>query len=135
MMLKIIKKLLRDEGDERQVQNILNVLQTYVNLSGSVGQVRARDHFLKFLTSQCVSESASEQLTEKHLQASKKLFNIAHCLGAIMDVNSWFIVLQTMHRFDGQLSRAQQQAQTLETTQQHHDLQMLQMWSQELVIQ
>ena len=44
----------------------------------------------------CKTESDSHALSDKNIQVCKSLLNIAHCLGYLLDVKSWFIILQTM---------------------------------------
>jgi len=41
-----------------------------------------------------------DSLTEKNLQASKTLLNIAHCFGYMLDVKSWYIILETMQKIE-----------------------------------
>ncbi len=39
-------------------------------------------------------------LTDKNIQVCKTLLNIAHCLGYILDVRSWYIILECMQRIE-----------------------------------
>lgn len=39
-------------------------------------------------------------LTDKNVQICKTLLNIAHCLGYILDVKSWYIILETMQKIE-----------------------------------
>jgi hypothetical protein len=39
-------------------------------------------------------------LNERNIQVCKTLLNIAHCLGYILDVKSWYIILETMQRIE-----------------------------------
>ena len=45
-----------------------------------------------------IDNASANDLTLKHIQISKKLFNIAHCLGGILDVDSWHIILTTIQK-------------------------------------
>ena len=39
-------------------------------------------------------------MTEKNIQICKTLLNIAHCLGYMLDVRSWFIILEALQRIE-----------------------------------
>ena len=39
-------------------------------------------------------------MNEKNIQVCKTLLNIAHCLGFILDVKSWYIILETMQKIE-----------------------------------
>ena len=39
-------------------------------------------------------------MTDKNIQICKTLLNIAHCLGYILDVKSWYIILETMQKIE-----------------------------------
>lgn len=45
-------------------------------------------------------------LTEKNIQICKTLLNIAHCLGYLLDVRSWYIILDTMQRIEAVIKNA-----------------------------
>jgi hypothetical protein len=49
IVTKFMKVLFKYEQDERQLQNLLNIIQIWVTLSGSVGSFKVRDQFLKML--------------------------------------------------------------------------------------
>lgn len=88
-------------------------------MCGSIQCFEPRDAFLESLCSFCLTEqplhftktnsqtaqNKGEQtkeysLTDKNVQICKTLLNIAHCLGYILDVKSWYIILETMQRIE-----------------------------------
>ena len=45
------------------------------------------------------------QLTERNILISKTVLNIAHCLCHILDVKSWFVILETMQKVEDIVKR------------------------------
>ena len=62
-------------------------------------------------------EDNGREFTNKHIQATKTLFNIAHCLGGILDVTSWHIVLATLQKTELYLSKMKNLSNSAKTTQ------------------
>jgi hypothetical protein len=48
-------------------------------------------------------QNATKNFAEKNVHICKTLFNVAHCLGSILDSKSWFIILQTMQEIEEQI--------------------------------
>ena len=114
-LLQVLQNLLRITNEESNIQLLLNCYQNFIGVCGSVQCYEPRDGFLESLCSFCLSEnitstqitkqgSSNKQevsskehiLTDKNVQICKTLLNIAHCLGYILDVKSWYIILETM---------------------------------------
>lgn len=87
---------------------MFNILQNWVNISGTLQLKKIRDNAIRILSSVSINENL-DSLTQKNIQAYKVLTNISHCLGSkdtfsfldLMDTNSWFIIFQTMQNFEG----------------------------------
>jgi hypothetical protein len=105
-------------------QNFIGVCGS-VSLKGTAGNLPydARDAFLESLCSFCLTPVAQQDkpatqgtrvstqnstdftLTDKNLQICKTLLNIAHCLGYLLDVRSWYLLLDCMQRIETTISR------------------------------
>ncbi|CAD8061414.1 unnamed protein product [Paramecium sonneborni] len=107
LTLKTIQNLMINLNDEIQYQSILNSIQTWINLSGSLGQNKTRDVYIKFLSSLCVAKQ-NASLTKNQLQSAKTLFNIAQ-LGNLLDIKSWYIIMKAMQQFETLLQKSQNQ--------------------------
>ncbi|CAD8132929.1 unnamed protein product [Paramecium octaurelia] len=107
LTLKTVQNLMINLNDEIQYQSILNSIQTWINLSGSLGQNKTRDAFIKFLSSLCVAKQ-NTTLTKNQLQSAKTLFNIAQ-LGNLLDIKSWYIIMKAMQQFETLLQKSQNQ--------------------------
>lgn len=93
---------------------LLKAYQSCIGACGSANCFEARDAFLSSLCSQCVTSSyppsfvagsqpkklsSSESIiNERNILICKTLLNIAHCLCHILDVKSWFLILETMQK-------------------------------------
>ena len=44
-------------------------------------------------------------LTERNILICKTVLNIAHCLCHILDVKSWFVILETMQKVEDIIKR------------------------------
>ncbi len=72
---------------------MLNSMQTWIKILGTLELEKNRDSFMylfdyyfrRTLCSFCIPNEISEDLHSKHIDTSNVLFNIAHCLGDIMD--------------------------------------------------
>ena len=53
------------------------------------------------------STTSEEQLTitERNIPICKTFFNIAHCLCHILDVKSWFLILETMQKIENVIDK------------------------------
>ena len=51
--------------------------------------------------------AAEDQLTitERNVPICKTFFNIAHCLCHILDVKSWFLILETMQKIENVINK------------------------------
>lgn len=124
-LLSVLSNLLRTTQEESNLQTLLNCFQNFIGVCGSLanraGQLPydARDAFLETLCSFCLTPaidarqslsghktSTDFNLTEKNIQICKTLLNIAHCLGYMLDVRSWYIILDTMQRIETVIKNA-----------------------------
>ena len=80
-VLKAIKLVISKDVDEIYTQQILNCIQSWINLTGTLQLVKARDSFLRIVCNASCPKENQNELSTKHIQISKALFNIAHCLG------------------------------------------------------
>lgn len=91
--LKINKCLLQLNIDESSNQSILNALQRWVMLSGSLSLNKIMDSYLKVLAKNCIDESDNiKDLSKKNHQSITIYFNIPNCLRDILDASSWHII-------------------------------------------
>ena len=81
-LLKAIKIIIYRDVDETHTQQILNIIQSWINLTGTLQIIKARDSYLRLLCNACSPKENENELSAKHIQISKALFNIAHCLGS-----------------------------------------------------
>ncbi len=81
-LLKAIKIVINRDIDETHTQQILNIMQSWINLTGTLQITKARDSYLRLLCNSCSPKEKEVELSAKHIQISKALFNIAHCLGS-----------------------------------------------------
>ena len=81
-LLKAIKIVINRDIDETHTQQILNIMQSWINLTGTLQITKARDSYLRLLCNSCSPKENEVELSAKHIQISKALFNIAHCLGS-----------------------------------------------------
>lgn len=44
-------------------------------------------------------------ITERNVPICKTFFNIAHCLCHILDVKSWFLILETMQKIENVINK------------------------------
>ncbi|CAD8043171.1 unnamed protein product [Paramecium primaurelia] len=107
LFLKTIQNLMTNLNDETQYQTILNSLQNWIYLSNSLGQVKTREAFIKYLSSLCVTKQ-NITLTKYQLQSAKILFKIAQ-IGNLLDIKSWYIIMKTMQQFDTLIQKSQTQ--------------------------
>ncbi|EGR27359.1 hypothetical protein IMG5_197160, partial [Ichthyophthirius multifiliis] len=91
-----IKLLLTKQTDEQQFQNLLNTIQTFTNLSGSIGNVSASDQFIKAICNYSLPKNSD--MTPKNIQTNKMVLNISHCLGNLLDTNGWFYILTFLQK-------------------------------------
>jgi hypothetical protein len=94
---------------------LLNSYQNFIGVCGSISNskffgnnlvhLEARDGFLDSLCSFGSKNTEPFLLNEKNVQICKTLLNIAHCLGSILDVRSWYIVLECMQRVEGAIKK------------------------------
>ena len=124
-LLEIHQKLIRTTPDESNIQMLLKAYQSCIGACGSANCYEARDAFLQALCNECVTTIATqtaqspragrksllgghqarqvqEQLTmtERNVLICKTFFNIAHCLCHILDVKSWYLILETMQKIE-----------------------------------
>jgi hypothetical protein len=103
-------------------QNFIGVCGS-VSLKGTAGNLPydARDAFLESLCTFSLTPLTQADkpgahvirpatqgdftLTDKNLQVCKTLLNIAHCLGYLLDVRSWYLLLDCMQRIETTISR------------------------------
>jgi hypothetical protein len=81
-LLKAIKIVINRNVDETYTQQILNIIQNWINLTGTLQLLKARDSYLRLLCNSSTPKENENELSAKHIQISKALFNIAHCLGS-----------------------------------------------------
>ncbi|EGR29232.1 mon2, putative [Ichthyophthirius multifiliis] len=100
--LRIIKQLLSKQVSEQYSQNLLNQIQNWINIAGSLQLYKICDQYIKILANNCLPQKNNDEhiLKPIEIQSTKILFNIAHCLGGKLGKSSWFIMLQTMQRLD-----------------------------------
>lgn len=84
-LLKAIKSIINRDVDEIYTQQILNIIQNWINLTGTLQLMKARDSYLRLLCNSSTPKEHQNELSAKHIQISKALFNIAHCLGSILN--------------------------------------------------
>jgi len=118
-LLKVLSSLLGKVRDESNIQILLNSYQNFISVCGSVTCYVARDAFLESLCSFCLTLNANgkidgDSLQEKNIQICKTLLNIAHCLGHILDVKSWYIILETMQRIEGVINSKRKKANAIQ---------------------
>ena len=80
-LLKAIKLILPKSISETFTQQILGAVQSWIISTGTLQNLKARDSYLRVLCNSCVPRDNSNELSSKHIQSTKILFNIAHCLG------------------------------------------------------
>ena len=83
-ILKSIKIVIAKDVDEVFTQQILNIIQSWINLTGTLMIVKARDSYLRIICNASCPKEFNAEFNTKHIQISKTLFNIAHCLGGII---------------------------------------------------
>lgn len=121
MLHKCFKAMIPKDIDEVLTQQILNNLQSWINITASLQLSQARDSMLLTLCQGCLPTGISpflnicshqyftlesnKEITTKNIQTSKILFNVAHCLGGLLDVNSWHIILTTLQKTDTYLKK------------------------------
>jgi len=98
-VLQIISIIVSNCQDEALMQIVLNIYQSIINLSGTIGLKSTREKFLDSLTNFCVPNGAT-LLHSKNIYSCKTLFNIAHCLNDTFDYKSWHKILETLYRLD-----------------------------------
>lgn len=81
-LLKAIKILINRDVDEIFTQQLLNIIQNWINLAGTLQITKARDSYLRLLCNSSTPKDHENELSTKHIQISKALFNVAHCLGS-----------------------------------------------------
>lgn len=81
-LLKAIKIMINRNIDETHTQQILNIVQSWINLTGTLQIMKARDSYLRLLCNSSLPKENENELSAKNIQISKALFNIAHCLGS-----------------------------------------------------
>lgn len=81
-LLKAVKTIINKDVDETYTQQILNIIQNWINLTGTVQMMKARDSYLRLLCNSSTPKENENEMSAKHIQISKALFNIAHCLGS-----------------------------------------------------
>lgn len=92
MVYKVYKQYLHSVKDEIVLQSILNSMQFWISVCGSIGGSKMRDAFIKLLAQSCVRKDEVGQ------QESKTLFNVAHCLGKVLEVTSWHQIFLAMEQ-------------------------------------
>ena len=125
-LLEIHQKLIKTTPDESNIQMLLKAYQSCIGACGSANCYEARDAFLQALCNECVTTTTSGQsspraqgrksvmggghgskaavaeltMTERNILICKTFFNIAHCLCHILDVKSWYLILETMQKIE-----------------------------------
>ncbi|CAD8139095.1 unnamed protein product [Paramecium octaurelia] len=107
LILKSISNIMVNLNDEIQFQTLLNSLQSWIELSSSLGQIKTRETFIKYLSSLCIGKQ-NATLTKSQLQSAKILFKIAQN-GNFLDIKSWYIIMKTMQQFEEQIQKSQAQ--------------------------
>jgi len=113
-MLGALESLLRSCNNENVVQFLLKAYMSMTNSCGILELAEARNAFIlslcRFSLPNWHSSAAvlpntlrdaatSNELSPKHLQSLKALFNIAHGLGSVLG-SAWHIVLETFEQLD-----------------------------------
>ena len=130
-LLEIHQKLIKTTPDESNIQMLLKAYQSCIGACGSANCYEARDAFLQALCSECVTTVSSGQasprasgrksvlggghgskpavveltMTERNILICKTFFNIAHCLCHILDVKSWYLILETMQKIEAVINQ------------------------------
>ncbi|KAL4506824.1 hypothetical protein ABPG72_001245 [Tetrahymena utriculariae] len=86
-----VKILLAQTVDESLFQNILNIIQTFTNISGTISNRTASDQFIKAICNYSLPKDSD--MTPRNIQTNKMVLNIAHCLGNLLEMNSWIYIL------------------------------------------
>ena len=106
--------MIKAQADEASCQMLLRAYQSCIGACGTANCFEARDAFLTSLCIQCVSvpyaymsasshqskKSFEFEITDRNILMCKTLFNISHCLCHILDVKSWFVILETMQNIE-----------------------------------
>lgn len=122
-LLGALSLLLARCSTEEAVQVLLKCYQSYTQACGILSLVQPRDEFLSSLcfyalpprARQDIKQTAAGMsfapvdavyeplpnttLSAKNVQALKAVFNIAHCMGALLD-EAWNLILQTFEQLD-----------------------------------
>lgn len=61
---------------------MLNTVQTYVNLTGSLQMRVAQETFIKMICEFCLPHQPALDFTKRHIQVNKMVLNIGNCLGS-----------------------------------------------------
>lgn len=120
-LLPILTGILSSSLNETVLQTVLNCYQSVINISGTLEIAEAREGFLTSLARFCVPQ-ADIYLSPQQVHACKTLFNIAHCLGSILDVKTWHKLLDTLHILERGLAVSRARADDSEMT---SDIQIL----------
>ena len=120
-LLPILTGILTSCLNETVLQTILNCFQSVINISGTLEIAEAREGFLTALARFCVPQTDSH-LSPQQVHACKTLFNIAHCLGSILDVKTWHRLLDTLHILERGLAISRAKTEDSEMT---SDIQIL----------
>lgn len=97
-LLKAIKIVINRDVDETYTQQLLNIIQNWINLTGTLQISKARDSYLRLLCNISTPKENENEMSAKHIQISKALFNIAHCLGRNSKKNIFFKILRYFGR-------------------------------------
>jgi hypothetical protein len=118
-VLPILSMVVSNTWEESMLQVMLNCYQSLINISGTLNHYAAREAFLNSISQFCLP-THNQTLALKNIYTCKTLFNVAHCLGTILDVKSWHRVLDTLNKLDYILATTPKQEDDT-----HSDLQIL----------
>lgn len=97
-LLPLLTQLVTRVQAESLLQATLNCFQSLINISGSLNLSGAKESFLTTLAQFCVA--TDDGLSSRQILACKTLFNVAHCLGAVLDAKNWHRLLKTLYSLE-----------------------------------
>mmetsp|Transcript_32957 Transcript_32957/g.57855 ORF Transcript_32957/g.57855 Transcript_32957/m.57855 type:complete len:1408 (+) Transcript_32957:50-4273(+) len=97
-LLPILTQLVTRVQGEAFLQTTLNCFQSLIHISGTLNLSGAKESFLTTLAQFCVA--SEEGLNSRQILACKTLFNVAHCLGSVLDAKNWHRLLKTLYSLE-----------------------------------
>ena len=99
--------LLERSTDEEIVEETLRCFKQFTHACGKVGLANARDSFIAAMNKFTLPQNGA--LTQKNVQVLRVLFDVANCLGGVLD-SSWYILLTNFQQLQSILNGGAEQA-------------------------